>query len=123
MPDRDAVPPALKSRVEALLKGSIPSAPPGPGAILPITWAMLVLAVLPSIAGIIVELTATRKQDAGCMGVGLGVGGFFFFLFLVCLVVDLLTPSPKTRTTPERGVKAFYGALRRKQYGRAYACL
>lgn len=123
MADPAAVPAALRTRVEVLLKGTIPAAPPGPGAILPVTWAMLVIALLPSIAGVVVELTATNKQDKGCLAVGLVVGGIFLFIFLVCLAVDLSTPSPKTRTTPERGARAFYGALRRKQYARAYACL
>jgi len=123
MTDLNAVPPALKARVDALRTGTIPSAPPGPGAILPMTWAMLVLSLIPAIAGMAAELAAKAKKDEGCLAVGLVVGGIFFFIFLICLAVDLSTPSPKTRTTPERAVKAYYGALRRKQYGRAYACL
>lgn len=123
MPESDAVPPALKARVEALLKGAIPAAPPGPGAIFPVTWVMLGIAVLMVLSGLAVSLTAKNKSDEGCMAVGLGLGGICFFVFLILLIVDLTTPSPKTRTTPERGVKAFYGALRRKSYGRAYACL
>lgn len=123
MPDENAVPPALAARVDALRTGAIPSAPPGPGAILPITWAMLVFSLVPALLGAGVELAATTRSNEGCLGAGLAVGGFFFVIFLICLAVDLSTPSPKTRTTPERAVKAYYGALRRKQYGRAYACL
>lgn len=121
MSDLSGVPPALKARVDALRTGAIPAAPPGPGAILPITWAMLVLALIPGIAGIAASLSSSKEE--GCLGAGLAVGGFFLFIFLICLAVDLSTPSPKTRTSPERAIRAFYGSLRRKQYGRAYACL
>jgi hypothetical protein len=123
MTEPNPVPDALRARVEALRTGAVPSAPPGPGAVTPVTWTVLVFSLLPAVAGAAVEMAATSPKDEGCLGVGLGVGGFFFVIFLIALISDLCTPSPRTRTTPERAVKAFYGALRRKSYGRAYACL
>jgi len=82
---------------------------------------MLAFALLPAVVGGLAEMAPQNK--GGCLGAGVAVGGFFMVIFLICLVVDLCTPSPKSRTSPERAVKAFYGALRRKSYGRAYACL
>jgi hypothetical protein len=114
--------PDLKARVEALRSGAIPSAPPGPGSITPLTWTMLGFALVPALVGAAAEL-AGRSKNQGCLAGGVGVGAFFFLIFLIALIADLVSPSPRSRTTPERAAKAFYAALRRKSYRRAYACL
>ena len=45
---------------------------------------------------------------------------------LLCLAVfpsDLMVPSARARTTPERGMKAFFGAVRFHRYRYAYECV
>ncbi len=114
--------PDLKARVEALRSGAIPSAPPGPGPVTPLTWALLGIGVASALVGSAAEFAGGAKNE-GCLTAGVVIGFIFFFISLVGLAVDFATPAPKSRTTPERAVKAFYGALRRKSYKRAYACL
>ena len=106
-----------RRKAEVLSAGGVASVPPGPGRITAMTWVSLVLTLLCLGLGI----AASKKE--GCLVVGIVMGSFIALFFLIFLVMDLLTVPPSGRTSPERAVRAFYGALKRRLYGRAYACV
>jgi hypothetical protein len=97
--------------------GRVPFTPPGPGHLTPWTWTWLILTL--ALGG----LAAGFSREEGCLIFSCISGAFTFLFLLVCLGLDLATAPPRGRATPERAVRAFYGAIRRQLYGRAYACL
>lgn len=114
------LPKADRSRVaakaEAIRKGDIPAAPPGPGRISAWTIVWFVPTVL--FAGF---AAASDDEDAV---VALAVFACIFGLFLLlALLLDLTVAPPKKRGTPEEAVRAFYGNLRRRRYRRAFFCV
>lgn len=108
---------AAGRKFECVESGRIEAAPPGPGRITAPTWVFGIITVLLVGAGL-----AASRED-GCLAVAIMFAVFVFIPFLVYLGMDLAGVPPSGRTTPERGVRAYYGALRRRQYSRAYACL
>ncbi len=106
-----------EKKASEIAAGRVPPGFPGPGRLTAWTWTWLILTLI--LAG----LAAGFSREEGCLVFACVIGVFTFLFLLICLGLDLATVPPGGRTTPERAVRAFYGALRRQLYGRAYACV
>ena len=113
-----------KKKAEAIATGEIPAAPPPPGPISSGSWTSIVITVVLAVPGLLVYALATDESDReGCLIVSLVFAGFAALFVLGFLIRDLTGPSPRKRFTPEAAAKAFYAAIRRRHYGRAWACV
>ncbi len=111
-----------KKKAEAIVSGQIPAALPGPGVISGATWASIIVTLLILIPGVVVSLVGNDKER-GCLVASIVFGALVSIAILVNGIMDLMSVAPSKRYTPEAAVKAFYGAIKRRQYGRAWACL
>ena len=123
-PRRAAHEAAAKSKAHAILSGELPPSPPAPGPLSPSTWMSLILTIVVALPGVLVYVLSPQPDDTtGCLAVSLIIAGIPAIFLIVNFILDLTGPSPRKRSTPEEAVRAFYGAVKRRHYGRAWACL
>ena len=122
-PDRAHDESRAKEKAQAIHTGAVPAAPPPPGPVSSSTWTSLVVMLVLAIPGILAHVLGNGNDTEGCLVISLVFAGFAAIFVVAYLIQDLVGPSPRQRPTPEAAAKAFYAMLKRRQYGRAWACL
>ncbi|HYE98264.1 MAG TPA: hypothetical protein VEJ18_05100 [Planctomycetota bacterium] len=105
----------VAAKAEAIRSGGILPASPGPGLV----SAGTILFFIPTAAFAVTGFASDERVGP----VWFFFAILFFIFFAVFLLLDATTVPPKRRTTPEQAVRAFYGSIQRRRYGRAYACV
>ena len=110
---------SARAKAAAINEGRFPPTDPGPGRLTgPSFSTCLVLAC----AAVLLAI-GFAEQKPGEVPIVLAFGLIVVIPGFFMMLSDLLVPPPSRRLRSGEAIAAFFGALSRRRYGRAYACV